>query len=552
MYIEYDGLKVELQRGETLYDGIVKAKLTGDLLSNMPLAAMIGGDVYSLDFKPDSDTSLKLIFYGDEEGMRVYERTLQFVLLMAMKRLYPNVRVFVNCTMNYGLHVTTDKEGGLLPFEVLLIKDECRRVVEENIPIVKRRVGIDEALARFEAYGRKDRVGLIKSHAIESLDIHEAGGEYADCLYGDTAISTGCAFVFDLLWLEGGMMLMLPDRKDPNRPAKFIESPKIFATFRKSDAWGKLMRCGGAAELNLRVKDGSIHELIRVNEALHEREFAKIADLIAQKKAKAVLIAGPSSSGKTTSANRIATQLRVLGLDPVMLSLDNYYIDRSMCPRDEYGNFDFEHIKALDVERFDSDLCALMDGLEAEIPEFDFKTGKRREKGRAMRLLPDQPLIIEGIHGLNPLLIGEIANTNRLFRVYVTALTTLNLDDHNRIKTTDVRLFRRIVRDFETRNSSVEHTLSMWPSVREGEERWIFKYQEEADYVFNSTLHYEICVLKKYLYPLLREVPKESEYSFRTKSMLRFLDHFTTADVEKDIPPTSILREFIGGNTFYT
>lgn len=345
--------------------------------------------------------------------------------------------------------------------------------------------------------------------------------------------------------------MLLPRDSEPDCISEYRHQPKLAEVFRKSDRWGMLMQCDTASELNELVSSGNIRELIRVNEALHERSYAKLADRIVNRRARAVMVAGPSSSGKTTSANRLATQLRTLNQHPVMISLDNYYLDRDEIPVGENGERDFENIDTLDIPRFNADLASLLRGGEAETPVFDFKAGRRAKETRVLKTGPDQPLIIEGIHGLNRRMLSPEIPEQAVYRVYVSALTTLNLDDHNRIRTTDVRLLRRLVRDHATRNASMEETLSMWPTVRRGEEKWIFPFQEQADAIFNTTLVYEIAVLKKYVYPLLQEVPRKSPCYLQARNLVKFLNYFLDADVEDEIPPTSVLREFIGGNAFY-
>ena len=369
--------------------------------------------------------------------------------------------------------------------------------------------------------------------------------------YGETAPSTGYVSLFDLHYLERGLVMLRPKREAPLEPIAYVPNPKMAAVFKRSDEWGRIMTCSTANELNTRVENGSVRELIRVNEALHEKMFARTADAIIAHGAKAVMLAGPSSSGKTTSANRIATQLRAEGLDPIMISLDNYYCDRRFCPRDEKGELDFEHIEALDIKRFNHDLKLLMAGEEVETPVFDFIDQKPKDRGHVMRCGPDQLMIIEGIHGLNPRMLGDEIDKSRVFKVYVSALTTINLDDHNRVRTTDLRILRRLVRDYETRGASMERTLSMWASVRRGESRWIFPFQEEADIILNTVLHYEPAIMKRHVYPLLLTVPPESEYYCMARAIVKYLNYFLEANVEDEIPPTSILREFIGGNTFY-
>ena len=318
-----------------------------------------------------------------------------------------------------------------------------------------------------------------------------------------------------------------------------------------TDRWADLMQCRCVADLNAMVEDGSVRELIRVNEALHERRFAEIATEIVNRGARAVLIAGPSSSGKTTSANRVATQLRVLGKTPILLSLDDYYIDRSLIHPDENGEIDYEHINMIDVPQFNIDLEALLEGRRVEVPHFDFKTGSRQMLGHFVQMQENTILIIEGLHALNPMLLTPRIDKRLIFKLYVSALATLNLDDHNRIPTTDVRLLRRMMRDYETRGATIERTLGMWESVKRGEQRWIFPYQESADEIMNTTLVYELAVLKKHLYPLLGAVEATSPCYDEVIGTIKFLNYIQDAAVEDEIPPTSILREFVGGNAFY-
>ena len=508
---------------------------------------------FHLGFKPLRDAEFTLLSYRDEEGRRVYERTLQFVLIMCVRKLFPHARVVVRYSLSHGLYITIDKEPEFSEADMAELEAEMRKAIEADMPFERKRMSIQEALKYYEADGQLDKAELLKWRRFSYFDVYRCPlySDYIDYFYGEMAPSTGFVTVFGLKYLPGGLVMLLPDKNAPERPIAYVDSPKMRDVFARSDKWGRLMTCSTANELNTRVKNGTVRELIRVNEALHEKMYAYTADKIIESGARAVMLAGPSSSGKTTSANRIATQLRAEGLDPIMISLDNYYCDRDYCPRHENGDYDFEHINALDINRFNHDLKLLMAGEECETPIFDFVTGKPKPEGRVMRCRADQPLIIEGIHGLNPALIGDEIDSSKLFRVYVSALTTINLDDHNRVRTTDLRILRRLVRDYETRGASMERTLSMWASVRSGESKWIFPYQEQADVILNTTLHYEPCIMKRHVYPLLLTVPPESEYYCMARSIVKYLNYFLEADCEDEIPPTSVLREFIGGNTFY-
>lgn len=543
----------EIEQGQTILDVAKALGLMGCSIKTRPLAAKIGGEIFNLSYTPMHEADIELIYFDDEEGVRVYERTLQFVLIMCVRKLFGRTRVIVRYSLGKGLYITVGKEPEFSEEDMKLLKDEMKRVISLDLPLTRKRISIQEALRFFENDGQFDKAELLKWRRFNYFDVYRCPdySDYIDYYYGETAPSTGFVPEFDLHYTKGGLVLMRPAREDPSKPAPYEDFPKMSAVFKRTDDWGRLMTCSTANELNTRVRNGSVRELIRVNEALHEKMFAKTADEIISRKARAVLIAGPSSSGKTTSANRIATQLRAEGLDPIMISLDNYYADRAVCPRDEKGNYDFEHIDALDVGRFNHDLELLMEGEEVEVPVFDFIEGKPKDRGHVMKCGRDQLLIIEGIHGLNPRLLSDSIDQEKVFRVYVSALTTINLDDHNRVRTTDLRILRRLVRDYETRGASMERTLSMWPSVRRGEKRWIFPFQEKADMILNTILHYEPAIMKRHVYPLLLTVPPESEHYCMARSIVKYLNYFLEANVEDEIPPTSVLREFIGGNTFY-
>ena len=554
MNILVENHPAELTQGETILDLIKKLGLEGTSLKDRPLAARIGGEIFNLAYTPMHEGEIDLLYFNDEEGVRVYERTLQFVLIMCMRKLFGPARVIVRYSLGKGLYITVDRTPGFTEEDMETLKKEMQRVTELDLRLVRKRMNIGDAIAFFEKDGQTDKAELLKWRRFNYFDVYRCPdySEYLDYYYGEIAPSTGYVKLFDLHYLgNGGIALMRPSREEPDHPAPYVDYPRMSEVFKRTDDWGRLMSCSTAHELNTRVKNGTVRELIRVNEALHEKMYAKTADAIIERKAKAVMIAGPSSSGKTTSANRIATQLRAEGLDPIMISLDNYYCDRQFCPRDENGEYDFEHLNALDIKRFNEDLKLLMAGEEVETPEFDFVTGKPKEKGKVLKCGRDQLLIIEGIHGLNPQLLSDDIDLNRVFRVYASALTTINLDDHNRVRTTDLRILRRLVRDYETRGASMERTLSMWPSVRRGEKRWIFPYQEKADMILNTILHYEPAIMKLHVYPLLLTVPPESEHYCMARSIVKYLNYFLEADVEDEIPPTSVLREFIGGNTFY-
>ncbi len=569
MLLTIDGTQVTAAAGESLLDLVKRLGLDSDDLATRPLAASAAGETFTLNYVPvrekdvhgisrvtlrramrAANGKITLLRYGSERGHRVYERTMLFVFLLAMRELYPEMRVRINYAVGAGLHASLGEQSTLTQADVDRIRVRMRKIVDADEPLERKRVDIDDAIDFFSRDGQTDKVRLLQWRQFSYFDIYRQG-DYADYFYGEMAPSTGYARVFDLQVQDHGLFLLRPSDENPNVPAKPVFLPRLASVFSESDEWGRLMHCGVAADLNDMVMSGDVRTLIRVNEALHEKRFAALADEIVKRGARAVLIAGPSSSGKTTSANRLCTQLRVHGKTPVLLSLDDYYRDRDKLVADENGEIDLEHIDTIDVALFRSDLTRLLAGETVELPRFDFITQRRVYDGRSLHIDENTPLVIEGLHGLNPSLMPESVDKNLIFRLYVSALTTLNLDDHNRIPTTSIRLLRRMVRDYETRGSSIERTLSMWQSVRRGEERWIFPYQEDADAIFNTTLVYEPAVLKKHIFPLLMAVQPESPIYDEAHSIVKFLNYFVEANVDDEIPPTSILREFVGGNTFY-
>ena len=569
MQLIIDGIPTEVNAGERLLDIVRRLGLDSTDLKTRPLAANIAGETFTLNYVPlreeqasanqrvtlrramrAGNGTVSLLRYDSARGNRVYERTMLFVFLLAMRELYPKTRVRINYAVGAGLFASVGEGLRLSQQDVDRIKKAMHEIVKADLTLERKRVDIDDAIDFFSADGQEDKVRLLKYRQFSFFDVYRQD-DYVDYFYGEMAPSTGYASVFDLQAQKGGLLLIRPSAEDPNKPAKHVSLPRLSSVFSESEEWGNLMHCGVVADLNDMVLSGEVRTLIRVNEALHEKRFAQLADEIIGRGARAVLIAGPSSSGKTTSANRLCTQLRVHGKTPILVSLDNYYLNRDQLKPGPDGKIDLEDIATLDIPQFQDDLTRLLKGEEVELPLFDFVTQHRCETGIKLRVNENTPLVIEGLHGLNPHLLPEAVDKKLIFRLYVSALTTLNLDDHNRVPTTYLRLLRRMVRDYETRGASVERTLSMWDSVRAGEEKWIFPFQEDADAIFNTTLIYEPAVLKKHIFPLLSAVQPESVYYDEARSIVKFLNYFVEANVEDEIPPTSILREFIGGNTFY-
>lgn len=566
MKLIIDGYSATAKPGQSLLDIVEELGLIEGKLSSDPIAAKIAGEVFTLnyvpvrqkDVVPDRESTrramaasggvVRLLRYKDPTGQEVYTRTAQFVLFLALGQLYPNAKAKMSFTLGSGLYV---KIAGADDFSAERLKARVSEIVSANIPLVRRRIPTVDALKHYAVTGQDDKARLLSYREFPTLDIYEYG-EYSDYFYGEMAPTTAFLRTWDIIPENEGFMFIYPDAKNPDEVAAYRSQPNLKSVYVEGKNWGELMECETVADLNELVDSGKVRELIRVNEALHEKKFSQIADMICERGAKAVMLAGPSSSGKTTSANRLATQLRVHGKKPILMSLDDYYIDRDLISPEPDGSIDFEHIKTIDTALFGQHLDALFKGEEVELPSFNFKTGKREWTGHKLRLTENSVIIVEGIHGLNPMLLPPELDKNAVFRLYVTPLLPLNLDDHNRIPSSYLRLLRRTVRDYATRNASVARTLSMWNSVRRGEERWIYPFQENADVIFNSSTLYELAVIKKAIFPLLSAVEPEEEYYDEVRAMVKVLNFVHAAeDVDDEIPPTSIVREFIGGNTFY-
>ena len=565
MKLTIDGQIVEPQPGQSILDIIRELGLDSDRLSTRPLAAKIAGEIFTLNYVPvrqkdaaadrvsirramaASDGQIELLRFTDPSGRETYKRTAQFVIFLALRQLWPNAIGKMNCTVGSGLFISVT---GAEDFSAEKVKNRICDLVDQDIPLIRRRVSTQDAEAYYRMDGQSDKAELLRWRTVDYFDEY-VHGDYADYFYGEMMPSTAYMQVWDVVSAPGGFMFIYPDDQNPDRVADYRESPNFFQVYTEGEEWGRLMECATVADLNHLVVNGRIRELIRVNEALHEKRYSQIADMICQRGAKAVMLAGPSSSGKTTSGNRLATQLRVHGKKPILMGLDDYYIDRDKIAPGPDGQLDLEHINTIDVDLFRQHIDQLLAGEEIELPVFDFKTGKRVWKGHRLRLDENSIIIVEGLHGLNPSLLPEGIASHLIFRMYVSPLLPLNLDNHNRIPTSYLRLLRRIVRDYEGRGATVQKTMSMWDSVRRGERRWIFPYQEQADVIFNSSTLYELAVLKKHIYPLLTAVVPEDPCYEQVRGIVKILNYVLEADVDDEIPPTSLIREFIGGNTFY-
>jgi len=565
MYLTIDGKQLQPRPGQSLLELIREAGFDSTALSARPLAAKIAGEVFTLNYIPlrhkdvrsdspsmrramaASNGEVRLLRYSDPAGKECYLRTGQFVVFLAMRQLWPQARCKMNCTLGASVYFQVI---GAEDFSVTTLKQKMQALVRQDISLIRRRVPLQEAIDRYRADGQEDKARLLSWRPWDYFDEY-AFEDFSDYYYGEMAPSTRYLTVWDILPADGGFIFQYPDDENPDTLAKLPSMPNFFSVFNEGERWGTLMECETVADLNQLTSSGRLRDLIRVNEALHEKRYSQVADMICQRGARAVMLAGPSSSGKTTSANRLATQLRVHGKKPILMSLDDYYLDRDKIAPGPDGKLDLEHINTIDVDLFREDMAKLLRGETVELPSFNFLTGRREWRGHQLQLHPDSVIIVEGLHALNPAMLPEDVEDHLIFRLYVSPLLPLNLDDHNRIPTSFLRLLRRTVRDYETRGSSVQRTLDMWQSVQAGERRWIFPFQEYADVIFNSSTLYELAVLKKHIFPLLTAVPPEDACYEQVQNMVKVLNYVVEADVDDEIPPTSLVREFIGGNSFY-
>ena len=514
------------------------------------VAALVDGELRELSYCITKDVDVHLLTNATGDGKRIYQRSLTLLMLAAVRELFPQVRITVDHSITMtGLLCEVHGREPFTSQQVEQIEARMKEIVDQDVPIVKNQVPLDKAISMFQARGREDKVRLLKYRAKDYVVIYSLGQE-ADYFYGYMVPSTGYLRYFDLIPHPAGFILRAPRRASPTELPQKRDASNLDMVFRQYGQWLQRLNIGDVAALNEAVETGRIREGILVSEALHEQQVVDIAAKIAVRspQVRLVLIAGPSSSGKTTFSKRLAVQLMARGLRPVPIEMDNYFVDRDNTPRDEKGDYDFEHLHALDLDLFRRDMLALMEGRPVHMPHYNFMTGAR-EPGRMLQIGDHHIIIAEGIHGMNPELINGIP-ADRIYRIYISALTQLNIDHHNRIPTTDTRLLRRIVRDAKHRGYSAQETIDRWESVRRGEDRWIFPYQGNADDMFNSALVYELAVLKPFVEPLLLRIEPDTLAYVESKRLLAFLQWFLPCPTDF-MPDNSILREFVGGSILH-
>lgn len=514
------------------------------------MLAMVNGKLQELRRQPVDGDVVEFVTMSSENGIRTYRRG---VILMFLKALYKVLgtqgleKVRIEHTIGNGIYGELD--GVLVDADMILqVKQEMERLAAADLPFEKRTVGTEEAQEIFRRHRMFEKEKLFGYRRVSKTNIYSLGG-FEDYFYGYMPATTGVLSVFDVLPYDKGFMILVPSKEAPLKLPEFEERRKFFDVLQEGSRWGQIMGVETVGDINDVLAHGELQELILVQEAFMEKKIADIAAQIKERgNVKFVMIAGPSSSGKTTFSHRLSIQLKTLGMKPHPIAVDDYFLNREDTPKHPDGSYNFETLGAIDIEQFNNDMTALLEGNEIELPYFNFKTGKREYKGNKKRLGPEDILVIEGIHGLNDALSYKLPVESK-FKIYISALTQLNIDEHNRIPTTDARMLRRIVRDARTRGAAAVDTIRMWPSVRMGEEENIFPFQESADVMFNSALIYELVLIKQFAEPLLFCVPKDAPEYVEAKRLLKFLDYFLGADCEA-VPKNSILREFIGGSCF--
>lgn len=536
-------LKVNV--GSTLSEVFSASELKMD---HGPVCARVNNKVQGMHYRLYNDKDVEFLDMRSGSGSRTYTRTLFFICCKAINDLYGNVEVRIDIPVSKGYYVHVKLGRDITADDVARIRCRMQEIIDADTPIRRRMVTAEEAIRLFSEKGDMSKVKLLKGQG-KLYTVYYQIDDFIDYFYGALLTSTSEVYLFDLVAYSDGMLLRVPSREDPGQLCPMPRQQKMFDVFKEHHEWQNIIGLRTVGDLNDAVDKGFATDIINVNEALQEKKIARIADQIAARHdVKLVLLAGPSSSGKTTTCKRLSIQLLTCGLKPLQISLDDYFIDRDKTPLDANGEYDYESIHALNIDLINEQFNALFKGEEIELPRYNFQVGKSEKSGKRLKLGPNDIVVVEGIHALNPELTAQIPEQQK-FRVYVSALTTILLDEHNYIPTTDNRLLRRIIRDYKYRGVSAQESIHRWPSVRAGEERWIFPYQENADAMFNSAMLYELAVIKQQAEPLLEQVPENCEEYAEAHRLLKFLRYFHAISY-RQLAPTSLLREFLGGSSF--
>lgn len=536
---------IEAPMGATLEDVY---QLSGIQLKHGPISACVNNKVEGMHFRVYKQKEVEFLDITSPSGSRAYTRSLFFVLCKAVHDLYSPCKVAIDIPVSNGYYVNLNIGRPVTLDDAGTIRRRMQEIIDAALPIHRHETTTKEAITMFDNLHNRSKVKLLESTGSLYTTYYDIDG-YKDYYYGSLLTNTSQLYLFGLEKYYDGLLLRIPSMQHPDELGEMTHQDKMFGIFKEHHQWQDILGLRTLGDLNEVITKGYSPQLIQISEALQEKKIAGIADEIAQRKGiKMVLIAGPSSSGKTTTCKRLSVQLAVNGIKPVPISLDDYFIDRDQTPRDEKGDYDFEHLHALNLPLLNEQLTALFRGDEVELPRYDFPTGTSQKSGRKLRLGPNEILVVEGIHALNPELTSQIPS-NQIFRVYASALTTVLLDNHNYIPTTDNRLLRRIIRDYKYRAVSAQETIRRWPSVRAGENKWIFPYQENADAMFNTAMLFELAVIKSQAEPLLEQVPENCKEHAEAYRLLKFLRYIKPIP-ETQIPPTSLLREFLGGSSF--
>lgn len=536
--------KVEI--GSTLFDVFSAFDLK---MTHGPVSARVNNKVEGMHYRVYNSKDVEFLDMASASGSRAYTRTLFFVLCKAVQDIYPNTDVVIDIPVSNGFYVDIRLGRPVVEEDVNILRRRMQEIIDAKMPIRRYMVPTEDAIALFQEKGDVEKVKLLKTSGSIYTTYYKIG-EYVDFYYGTLLTNTSGLYLFGLEKYYDGMLLRIPSLKDSDKLGEMTKQDKMFDIFKEHHRWQDILGIRTVGDFNQAIDAGHATDIINISEALQEKKIAKIAEDIANRQGvKLVLLAGPSSSGKTTSCKRLSIQLAVNGLKPLQISLDDYFVDRDRTPKDDNGEYDFESIYALNLDLLNEQFNALFRGEEVELPKYDFPSGKSVKSGKKLKMEPNNVLVVEGIHALNPELTAHIPQ-EQIYRVYASALTTILLDNHNYIPTTDNRLLRRIIRDYKYRGVSAQETIHRWPSVRAGENKWIFPYQENADAMFNTAMLYELSVLKMQAEPLLQQVPENCEEHAEAYRLLKFLKYFKGIPYN-NLPPTSLLREFLGGSSFH-